>query len=225
MFDPNLLRGQGSKDAATRRVAAWARTALPQSIRSALQVNPAYCQITVREVVCGDPTCSPFDTIIIYVFLDSLKRVVATLRKELKAITEADVRDVVASHAAELLSTRGSDKGDVLPKDAEPFRPTAVNLAARVGPMLAAAAFFISMFAQRRHMARYAGLLCVAGGMSLIGCACVSVWGQHFPARRQGESHLRSGHKAALKRSKFAPDTGLRIPRGCPCCEFSRDLP
>lgn len=224
MFDPTVLGGQGSKAAATRRVAAWARTALPHSIRSALQVNPAYCQITVREVVCGDPTCSPFDTLIIYVFLDSLKRVVATLRKELKAITEADVRDVVASHAAEFLSNHGSDKSEVLTNNAHLFKPTAVNLAKRLGPSIATAALFIPVFAQRRHMARYAGVLCVAFGISLIGCACRSVWEQQLPARRQDDAHLRGGHKASMKRSRFAPDTGLRIPRGCPCCEITRDL-
>jgi len=54
-------------------------------------------------------------------------------------------------------------------------------------------------------------IFCVAAGLSFIAYAC--------SGGEDRQRHLQQRAHANLKRSKFASDSGMRIPRGCPCCD------
>lgn len=63
MFLPNdnAPAEEEERRAAYQRIEGWALDEVPQELREDVQIS-------VQEVQCGDPTCSPIDTTITVIF-------------------------------------------------------------------------------------------------------------------------------------------------------------
>lgn len=93
MFLPESLKGQDGEDAAERqriiairRIEQWALELVPQSIRTGVQVS-------AQEVVCGDPNCSPKDTVIVILFPGNDGRGMMSLPMEASDVTIEDLKE------------------------------------------------------------------------------------------------------------------------------------
>ncbi|KAJ8607746.1 hypothetical protein CTAYLR_008614 [Chrysophaeum taylorii] len=103
MFDPNKLAARNDKTRQTRQVAQWSRECLPRPIHEAVAADPLHVQITVREVQCGDPTCSPIDTVLMFVFKNG-RQAMTSLPLELTQVLRADIERSVAEMGPELMA-------------------------------------------------------------------------------------------------------------------------
>ncbi|KAH8095690.1 calcium, potassium:sodium antiporter [Aureococcus anophagefferens] len=72
MFDPANVNKKKEKRVAIQRVSQWVRQKLPPNFRQ-LAANPQQLRIDVREIVCGDPACSPIDTVVSFVFDNAIR--------------------------------------------------------------------------------------------------------------------------------------------------------
>mmetsp|Transcript_13036 Transcript_13036/g.38837 ORF Transcript_13036/g.38837 Transcript_13036/m.38837 type:complete len:322 (+) Transcript_13036:175-1140(+) len=104
MFDPRKFKPGGmSQKTASQRVTEWVKAALPPPIRTALDKDPAHVLINVREVQCGDPSCSPIDIAIALLFRNS-RRAMTGMPMRMDEATQADVFKTMGELAAELMA-------------------------------------------------------------------------------------------------------------------------
>lgn len=184
MFDPSM-KPSSSRATATRRVTEWAR-------QRVLDVAKTDCQISVREVACTDPECSPVD-VVIAVILAS-RSVIVKVPKALDQVSKADVDAAVAAR----FST---------PRP--PPRRWGVLL-----PM-GAALVLMSTSTRRRVLAQLGGVACIASGLALLATSSGLLRSKR---RTLAKPTARFHHGALIKKSRVSQETGLRMPRGCPCC-------
>ena len=100
LFDPSAAAKRkaegGRKRKAQADVKQWVKDLLPDDIKAEVAT------ISVREVQCGDPGCSPIDTAIQVMFSAPSKRpMVAGLPMECTAVTQQHVQRAVAEMLAE----------------------------------------------------------------------------------------------------------------------------
>lgn len=101
MFDPNAAMQRNNKALKSRRIVEWVREDLPPAVKQALAVDPVHLQMNVREVQCGDPTCSPIDTVLMFVFRNG-RQAMTGLPMEMAAVTQGDVKRAMAELTSEL---------------------------------------------------------------------------------------------------------------------------
>jgi len=114
MFDPKAAMERNEKARAQRQIVEWARDGLPGVVREALGTDPVHVQMNVREVLCGDPTCSPIDTVLMFIFKNG-RQATTGLPLEMVQVVKGDVdramlelRDeLVASHEDRDLGPQG----------------------------------------------------------------------------------------------------------------------
>ena len=63
---------------------------LPGVIRASLERDPAHVMVNVREVECNDPSCSPIDTVIVFIFRNG-RKAMKGIPAEMLAVSKADV--------------------------------------------------------------------------------------------------------------------------------------
>lgn len=90
MFDPSKLSKQKEEKVLKRKaytsVKEWCLQCVPPDIQIGLMID-------VKEVVCGDPSCSPVDTVITLVWKDGGRGIFA-LPLEPTEITQEDVMEM-----------------------------------------------------------------------------------------------------------------------------------
>lgn len=177
MFDPSNVTSR----ATTRRVTEWAR-------QSVLNVAKTDCQVSVREVACTDPECSPVDVVIALILAS--RSVVVKVPKTLDQVSKADVDAAVAAKF--------------------PARSRRWEIYLPMG-----AALVLMSTTRRRLVAQLGGVACIASGLVLLATSSSG-----FIFRRRKRPPTTRRHGASYKRSRHSQETGLRMPRGCPCCEW-----
>lgn len=103
LFDPSAVQQRNSKAQASRQITEWARDGLPSVIKEVLRVDPTHVQINVREVQCGDPTCSPLDTIIMFIFKNG-RRATTGIPLEMSHVVRGDVASALSTLHEELIA-------------------------------------------------------------------------------------------------------------------------
>lgn len=122
MFDPSKVGLKKEKAAAIKRVEGWVKGALPPSVAA----NPAL-RVAVKEVICGDPTCAPIDTIIEFL-IDSVSMGGVGIPAEVQECGQEEVLESLPT--AEVLTDWSNGKDSPWPPEALP--PADVDL--RFGP-------------------------------------------------------------------------------------------
>lgn len=103
MFDPTAVLQRNSKAQVSRQITEWVREGLPSAIKEVLRVDPTHVLINVREVQCGDPTCSPLDTVLMFIFKNG-RRVTTGLPLEMAQVVRGDVESAMSNAEAELIA-------------------------------------------------------------------------------------------------------------------------
>lgn len=81
--DEQKLAKETRRKEAYTRIEAWAKKKIPENLRDGVEIN-------VKEVICGDPDCSPIDTAI-SIFFPSGGRGMFGVPFESKDVTEQDL--------------------------------------------------------------------------------------------------------------------------------------
>mmetsp|Transcript_16721 Transcript_16721/g.54439 ORF Transcript_16721/g.54439 Transcript_16721/m.54439 type:complete len:356 (+) Transcript_16721:114-1181(+) len=101
MFDPGA--SAQNKQQLSRRIQGWVNEVFPASIKASLQRDPSHVMLNVREVACGDPTCSPIDTVIAFIFRNS-RQAMTGIPAEMKDVGKKDVEQAMRTMEEELLA-------------------------------------------------------------------------------------------------------------------------
>lgn len=134
MFDPSKVRGRNEKQEASRNITAWIRSYLPVTIQQALQRDPVTVQINVREVQCGDPSCSPIDTALAFIFRNG-RQAMTALPMESQLVLQEDIRTVMQVMEAELIAGF-EDRDYVPPNRLPPLSPAGIQAMDRIAAVL-----------------------------------------------------------------------------------------
>lgn len=134
MFDPSKLGRRNEKQEAQRNIVEWIRASLVPAIREALQRDPVTVQINVREVQCGDPTCSPIDTALAFIFRNG-RQAMTALPMEVQQVLHEDIKTVMAVMEPELIACF-ENREYIPPNRLPPLSPAGVQAMERIAATL-----------------------------------------------------------------------------------------
>ena len=130
MFDPNKAKekvaNKSAKAQSCARISQWASALLPEELRD----GRGGLRVMVDEVVCGDPTCSPIDTVIQFWFDNGIQKSTG-IPKESKDVVQLDVTESFPDHETFLAWGRGENV-EWPPADPPPDEPLRFAIGERV---------------------------------------------------------------------------------------------
>mmetsp|Transcript_11246 Transcript_11246/g.16874 ORF Transcript_11246/g.16874 Transcript_11246/m.16874 type:complete len:225 (+) Transcript_11246:67-741(+) len=217
MFDPKFLENN-KKDQGRRDVDRWIRNAWSESkaLLKYVEGNVSELRISIREVVCNDPECAPIDTFIAIFAKCGMST--DKIPKQVDQVTKEDVEALVKMMTPRLLDQCGF----VYKKN---INTRCVSIYIKILSLFAIIG--VNHLIRRRKASVFfllgaGGITCVTGGCSILYYRlATSFRGGIFSSsgHRSRKVQRRQHAVAALKRARFAVDTSLRIPKGCPCCD------
>mmetsp|Transcript_4140 Transcript_4140/g.16692 ORF Transcript_4140/g.16692 Transcript_4140/m.16692 type:complete len:318 (-) Transcript_4140:595-1548(-) len=117
MFDPGAAKARQAAPSASRNIVSWVREEMPAAIKASLARDPSAVMVNVREVACGDPSCSPIDTVLAFVFANG-RRAMTGIPAEMAQVMREDVARAIGDLEPEL--TAAHEDRDYVPPGAMP---------------------------------------------------------------------------------------------------------